>query len=183
MIQIAAFVDPSPQQEITEVFMEKGSGQTTLGFTRPTNPIGQGKLSLMTGTGGPTILLWAFGVRETLDYHFEGRGAISVDLFCSSGTELEGEVDSIRPTPTPIFGGAESITGSPTAAPTVLFAEVVRPRDGDEVEASVAARTAPNMRFLAAHRSSASGLGEWARGVGVAFGLAVGIIAAAMVVI
>lgn len=182
MIQIAAFIDPSPEQEITETFMEKAAGQTTLGFTRPTDPIGEGKLSLMTGTGGPTILLWAFGVSETLNYHFEGRGAISVDLFCSSSTELEEAVDSVRPTPAPIFGDREMFTDSPTAAPTVSFAEVVQPRDGDEAETSVAARAAPNTRFLVARLSSVSGVGGW-RSVGAAFGLAVGIIAVALIVV
>lgn len=113
VFQLAPFIGPSLEQEITDAVVEKLDGQTHLGFTRPANPMGTGKQSLMTGAGDQTILLWAFGPEENLGYHFEGRGAISVDLFCAStSTELE----TGAPTPSP--DTARGFSVSPTNAPT-----------------------------------------------------------------
>lgn len=175
-IQFSEFIDPSPEQEITEVFVEVSSGRTSFGFTRPANPIGEGKFPLMTGPGESTIILWAFGTGDDLDYHFEGRGAISLDLFCSSGTNKE--VFTGSPTPAPV-ARREILTASPTASPTASTGNVQQPQDEEDDDTSGAVRAAPSVTMLA-RRSSASGVGGWAGSVGAVFGLAIGVVAAAL---
>lgn len=171
------FIEPSAEQEISEVFVERASGSTSLGFKRPANPIGEGKLSLPTIDDESAILLWAFGPEDTLGYHFEGRGAISLDLLCLSSAD---DVNTGSPTPSPIDGGAftASPTSSPTAAnPAFLFLDAAR--EAQEDDTSGAVRAVPKAHLLA-RRTSTSGLGGWAGSVGAVFGLAIGLFTAAM---
>lgn len=169
-LQISVFIDPSPNQEITNAAIEASGGQTFLGFTRPTAPAGVGKMPLLTGTGtaSSTILIWAFGPEEAFGYHFEGRGAFSVDLSCLAAA---GE-----PTPAPGTGGM-FFTGVPTASPSSS--------PDDEQVSSSSPTVAPGPTSAPRGETSGAlllrvggaGVSGWAGGVGAVFGLAIGLAA------
>lgn len=116
--QVSTFNQPSPLQEITDGVVEVSGGTTSMFFTRPTAPLGDGKLALLTGsgTGALATMIWAFGPSEVFAFHYEqGRGAISIDLFCS---EVD---DSERIGGDPVVSTSSSVTMAPSQTPNDLL--------------------------------------------------------------
>ncbi|CAM9167779.1 unnamed protein product [Ascophyllum nodosum] len=140
--KVSALIQPSPVQEITEAAIEKADGITSLAFTRPVTPVGEGKLPLQTGVNVSITMIWALGPEETFGYHFErSRGAFSVDLLCSDvasnppaglpvsmAPTLAPEVEHFISSPTATYPNSDVSSnppaGVPVTMPSVLASEV-----------------------------------------------------------
>lgn len=94
-------------------------------------------MPLLTGSNASVTLIWAFGPVETFGYHFdEGRGSISVDLFCSGGGGLDDVGETAPPTASTGFPVTTAPSPSPdgpfSASPTVAPASTEPPRSSDD---------------------------------------------------
>lgn len=109
---------PFEVQEITEASVSQDAATTTITFTRPLVPTGD-KQAISAVAGDETILVWAYGVENTLAYHGpDNRGSLTVDLFCGEDGVAGGAAStgpSIAPTPA---ASAAGVTGAPTLAGT-----------------------------------------------------------------
>lgn len=117
---------PSPLQEINETAVEKAPGGISLTFSRPTTPVGEGKLPLLANAGAPTIIIWAFGTSETFDYHFpKGRGVFSLDILCSAVTSQKrisrNVTGGVTVTPSPLVSVVDHFTASPSASRRFIY--------------------------------------------------------------
>lgn len=109
-------VVPFLDQEITEASVSQDSASTTVSFTRPLVPAGA-KQPLSTVPGDATIIIFAFGMDNTLGYHGEApnRGGVVLDLFC--GDTAAGGDGSAAGTPSPAAAASSTV---PSAAPTAV---------------------------------------------------------------
>lgn len=124
--QMSLLNQPSSLQEITETAVEKAVEVTSLSFSRPTTPVGEGKLPLLANAGAPTTIIWAFGTSETFDYHFpKGRGAFSFDLLCSAMTSRKGisrnAPGGVSVTPSPLVSPMEHFTAGPSSSRQIPY--------------------------------------------------------------
>lgn len=128
---IEASISLFSDQEITNAALERVGNNTSMSFTRPSSPEGAGKQPLFPESGDLVTLLWAAGPDETLDYHFLGRGAFTVDLLCADGqTAVEVEQPFATPDPDIVATGAGiglPLTGAPSMSPPEVVAFTVSP--------------------------------------------------------
>lgn len=109
-----------PDQELANAAWERVGNNTSMSFTRPTIPAGEGKQLLFPGD--PVTMIWAAGTDDTygesIGYHFLGRGAFTVDLLCAS-VVATGASNAMPLTEAPSMSPrAVGFTVSPTSAPT-----------------------------------------------------------------
>lgn len=107
-------------QEITNTALEKVGNETSLSFTRPMQPAVDGKQTLPSESGIPTILLWAAGTDPTFGYHF-GRGAFTVDLVCADDQTVVDEEQPSSEIVSTEPGSAPPLTLAPSLSPDVLM--------------------------------------------------------------
>ncbi|CAM9906597.1 unnamed protein product, partial [Choristocarpus tenellus] len=85
--------EESETQEISSTSVTQEADQTTITFTRPLDPMGEGKQQLSATAGDTTILIWAAGSENDLGYHESSRGVTSLDLFCMESEEDDDDVN------------------------------------------------------------------------------------------
>lgn len=116
-------VVPFSEQEITDASVSQDGTTTTITFTRLLAPMAAGKQVISAVPGDETIIIWAFGPDNELDYHGQdpNRGDVTVDLFCGDRQAADGTPSPAAGTPSPAAETrtlAPGAAAAPSAAPT-----------------------------------------------------------------